>query len=841
MLPRNLKPIHLLAIVLIPAVLGLILVLVAGLYLFLLAPKEAASIPQVEVHDQLNGDQVTAEATVFLTARSSDPDGVERAELWVNGELISTQVNPDPINPSPFTSSHVWRALTPGFYSVSVRAYDLEGHPGQSETKVIEALASDPNAQDETVSAYFVQEGDSLGSIAERFETDGDRLTELNPGLSEIPQPGGTVYVPQPAETEDDDDADVPGISAAGAASPPAGAAHPAQPASAPPWAAIIGSQGPGSLFNVGNSSLCANFPALCNLPSQGQTPPRPPGAVSAQSNTSCQVDLQWTDNSEDEDGFQIIRINAANRDMQRTVARLEGNGSSGQNLSYQYKLGVAGEYLFYVEAYNAAGKAASPPTQRVQVECDQLPVDLVPLEIEMLELTVSQDVELLHCFVAVGNQPYVRVPADNRNMAVQNGAAAISDYLGAKDSVRLLVDPSQPLQIKLDCVEHRRPASQGGLLQTAPQAVDMGRYTASHPPAEWDGRELTGESSLDQFSILYRVQTQDSRVLSGTAFSGDLLAAPQITGRTDYWIECWMPLTCQHHAGSGFGWTWEPPADRSGDEEHIFYLWAKEHSQEDYSLLYQSERIPVDYWRRNNTGPWPTDEEICGRFPVTGFNPEGARYHTVTYYMQIEYFNEWGASELTPPSAKSGIAHTCEDDPVAYEVTLLDITAHEIQDFSWFAGTPEGEMYGSLHFGYEIHWNSHPIGIEPNLTVSPPPSTQSLIPGTYSWERMWLQIEDEDGLSDAIGNWSPSGEFALGNNVFYVPHFENTRENVFYFKDHDGGSSDDIWCVGFYPWAEGSPEDWLNTNETITIESAEGNCSITVHLRGVRVGRAEE
>lgn len=76
-----------------------------------------------------------------------------------------------------------------------------------------------------------------------------------------------------------------------------------------------------------------------------------------------------------------------------------------------------------------------------------------------------------------------------------------------------------------------------------------------------------------------------------------------------------------------------------------------------------------------------------------------------------------------------------------------------------------------------------------------------------------------------------------LNNNVFYVPYFENTDELVFYFKDHDGGSSDDIWCTGFYPWAEGSREDWLAKDETISVNGsgADGECTVTIHLRGMK------
>lgn len=841
MIRGRIKTGHILAFILVPAVLLIILALAAAIYVFFLAPTAAVSIPEIDIQHHLSQGQVVEGSTVLITARSRDPDGIEKAELWVNGELISSQVN-ELEGGTTFASSHVWRALSPGFYSVAVRAFDADGYVGESDTQVIEAVASDPETTGEITSSYFVQEGDTLASIAEQFQTDQEGLGAANPGLEGDPQPGSAVFVPQPAEPEDDNEADdVPGVSASGSSAQPAGSPNQAQPASPPPWAGILGAGGSGSLLNNGSSTLCDRLPSVCNLPRPGQMPPAAPTAVIAQSTGSCQVDIQWTDEADSEDGFQIIRINQANQNLESTIARLDASEGSGQALSYQYDLSLGGIFVFYVQAYNSAGTASSAPSQPLQVDCEQVPADQFPLEVELLELNVSQEIELLHCFVAVGNQPYIRVPSDSGDMQAQAGSADIAAYLGGEKSIRLLVDPSQALDIKVDCVEHQRPAAVGGLLQSPPTAVDLGQFSNSHPAEEWDGRRLTGESSLGEYSIAYRIQAQDYQALNGTTFGGGFLAAPQITGLTDSWIECWMPLTCQWHGDQGFSWTWNPPADRYGDEEHILRLWAKEATQSEPTLMFETERLPVEYWRRHTPGRWPSQEEICARFPVTATTPEGARYHTVTYYIQIEYFTHWGASVLSPPSPTTGIAQFCDDDPVAFEVTLLDITAKEIKDAHLFAGTPNGEMYGNLYFGYEIHWNSHPIGVEPGLTAAPPPSTQELIPGTFEWSRMWLEITDPDGLSEAIGSWSPPSGFSLDNNVFYVPYFENSREDIFFFEDHDGWpNDDDVWCVGFYPWAEGSRDDWLATNETITVDSAEGNCSITFKLRGVRVGGAE-
>ncbi len=173
-------------------------------------------------------------------------------------------------------------------------------------------------------------------------------------------------------------------------------------------------------------------------------------------------------------------------------------------------------------------------------------------------------------------------------------------------------------------------------------------------------------------------------------------------------------------------------------------------------------------------------------------------------------------------------------------EVTLIDLVIHDIDDgFTFFAGSPEGQVYGLLDVPYRIQWNTHPLGQEYDLAVGPPPYTQTVTDSTYSWDRMWLAVSS-DWISDGVGNWQRPEGFQQNNTKYYVPYFNNNVgvDLNYHFKEHDVGSSDDFLCGGFHPFVSGSEEDWLDTEETISIRGKgfDGECTVTIHLRGIRV-----
>ena len=68
--------------------------------------------------------------------------------------------------------------------------------------------------------------------------------------------------------------------------------------------------------------------------------------------------------------------------------------------------------------------------------------------------------------------------------------------YASGDNKRTLMLDGITPLQIVADCL-----GRQGDTL------IDLGRFTRSHPPAEWDGRLLTAGPDSGAFSVTYRIQ----------------------------------------------------------------------------------------------------------------------------------------------------------------------------------------------------------------------------------------------------------------------------------------------------------------------------------------------
>ena len=102
----------------------------------------------------------------------------------------------------------------------------------------------------------------------------------------------------------------------------------------------------------AGNSSYSATATATTN-PSAG-TPPTTPSGLGATAASSTQINLTWTDNSNDEDGFRIERAPGI------TSSFVEiGTVGAGVTAYPSTGLTVSTQYTYRVRAYNLAGNSA--------------------------------------------------------------------------------------------------------------------------------------------------------------------------------------------------------------------------------------------------------------------------------------------------------------------------------------------------------------------------------------------------------------------------------------------------------------------------------------------------
>ncbi len=97
--------------------------------------KPAIVITSAAVNGQLNpGDQVQVQST------ATDPSGITRIELIVDGVVVRTDTAPTP--QTTFTVSQVWQAAA-GVHTIAVRAYDVSEVPSDAATMQV-AVAGTP-------------------------------------------------------------------------------------------------------------------------------------------------------------------------------------------------------------------------------------------------------------------------------------------------------------------------------------------------------------------------------------------------------------------------------------------------------------------------------------------------------------------------------------------------------------------------------------------------------------------------------------------------------------------------------------------------------------------------
>jgi serine/threonine-protein kinase len=114
------------------AVVFLLVAVAVGAYLVIRPDDGEARVPAVFIHSPPSGSQVQVGQEVIVQATATDSKGVTQVELWVNGVLHHSDVNPNPQGQSPFISQQSWRAPAAGTYTLMVRAYNAGGAISQA-------------------------------------------------------------------------------------------------------------------------------------------------------------------------------------------------------------------------------------------------------------------------------------------------------------------------------------------------------------------------------------------------------------------------------------------------------------------------------------------------------------------------------------------------------------------------------------------------------------------------------------------------------------------------------------------------------------------------------------
>jgi len=101
--------------------------------------QPAAGGPTVVISSPRPGQVVKSGELIQVTSTSTDPDGIQKVELWADGALSRVDINPE-VN-SPYIVAQTWHSTKVGSHVFVVKAFDARGNVGQSEPVVINVEA----------------------------------------------------------------------------------------------------------------------------------------------------------------------------------------------------------------------------------------------------------------------------------------------------------------------------------------------------------------------------------------------------------------------------------------------------------------------------------------------------------------------------------------------------------------------------------------------------------------------------------------------------------------------------------------------------------------------------
>ncbi|MFQ6000309.1 MAG: Ig-like domain-containing protein [Anaerolineae bacterium] len=113
--------------------------IVAALACTLPWPRREAG-PNVVIDSPTSGTTVQVGQEVTIQSTSTDARGVSKVELWVDEALVHTDSSPVARGQTPFSVLQSWTPLSPGEYTIVVKAYNVTGQVGESEAITLSAV-----------------------------------------------------------------------------------------------------------------------------------------------------------------------------------------------------------------------------------------------------------------------------------------------------------------------------------------------------------------------------------------------------------------------------------------------------------------------------------------------------------------------------------------------------------------------------------------------------------------------------------------------------------------------------------------------------------------------------
>jgi len=447
-----------------------LLALLIGFYIvpnFLDSKRTLTSPPSVYVISPFNGEQYPEESILSCMATASGTYPIARVELWLDGELYEEEITRDALS-SNLTIVHIDIPIkiTVGTHVLYWRAIDNKGQIGQSAPITIIGT--------EHTDIVITQEGQTLEEIAEALDRDLDVLEDLNPDLGGEEVPVGTVVnLPQQIGG--------PTINT-------------------PPPAGPINTTGAYTLLPA---DPIINFRPLASILLSAL--PSAPTGISV-GFEDCQVQIMWTDTSDNEDVFNIwVSTWIGGPRIITTLGQREGIGPA----TYTIPNPGNGYYTFWVETVNALGSQNSE-YQEIVIDDRTCPTQSpTELEIEIDYLQASNPSGTVYCYISFEEGLYQQVDV---------GDTSFLNRVGIWRAFIIPIPNDGEVTIKGECLSH-----------LGNQVVSLGFFNESIPMALWDGSQQ--EAQGDNFKIGFRIRLHESFEAFGIyRYHTDDLIPPEVT-----------------------------------------------------------------------------------------------------------------------------------------------------------------------------------------------------------------------------------------------------------------------------------------------------------------------
>lgn len=764
---------------------GLGAIVLAVLILLLISAGSEPGGPSVAITEIQPSDPVLAKEMVVVRGLARDPGGVDRAELWVNGERVAVQHT---LTSEPTMGiQQAWLPEAPGMFTVVLRAVNTEGRQGQSEPRLLRVEERSYGSTNDAPLQIVLPEDTTPEELAE--------ATGLDPAI--IPtgegDGGDSVRIPDPGEpweedpgTAEDPPEDMPSVEPAEA---PAAVPFDEEPVGTPFW------------WNLpGTDLICSALPSACGGGSaEAKIVPEKPGAVQVNVGADgCRVEVTWHDRSTNEDGFNVWRQEIGSGAGREHLTRKEAAPGTGSLLAYSMEHAGRGRFIYLVDAYNESGNVTVPAPRVIETRCaGGYTGPGVPVVVEADSMQVVPEVDQLYCYASVAGAPFERVPAsDDEFIEVESGRWNIADYLSGENSRRLWVDRERDLHVHARCFG-----------RNSGTVVPLGEFSAGIPPDRWDGRLLTFGPDGGAYHVGLRVY------FSGRESGGERarLVDPDIPAPTHLsqvmdWLSCmpWMRRVSQCGHVEGLGVSWDYPVLRFGSplpEAYRVFRRAPDASAPEQAFV---------AWHPAQSAPLILASEGCAEHAYYSVNAISSQRDPVT-----------GQRLESPPSGELEVS----DDCVQIEITLEQLHQYEVSDGSCsvFKCDTTAEGYGRLWIGdREIVWNAHCDSDGCLGGGSIPGSTKVPEGTTFDWADLYLNSGD---------GW------AQGNNQFTIVIPPDEGFGVSWvFKDHDKVSGDDKFCrrrTTRHVFPARSASEWRRLDQSTEVEG--DKCFIRLRMRGVR------